>query len=816
MENINNNLNHLNKAQTKKILFQLDSKLVSVLSNKNHNKEVMKKINSKSNNTSNNYSITNKHLNIIDKKIDNNNNIIFQETTPKSFKSNNKPNFYLYTLKKQVKKLKEENTFLKSKVSIQQEELSKLNNVLESIIKSQFTKLDLNKHLNRMNYNFKEKIIKLEKDLKNKTEKNKTLTNTLNTYMGVPLTSDNNKKELGNKNKLKKSVLSKTNFNTNSINNDNLSYRQTIKENDINSYILQENKYAKKLNINNDIKSTINENTFYFKEKAFLKYLQNNAIKTYDNSYSLISLFNRSQSVLYFNNNTIKDFINSENILFLNKLLLSNESMFFNYFSNNNNNNNSEKEELIEKVFVLIKGLYNDFLSNISLIHKMKLLVNYKLMFNSNIMLNDIINQSETAISEILNCDHTLIFILNNKNKEAVCSINGKRLVLKFNNTLISHLISNKTLINIKDVSIDVRFNLDEIESFISNNKIKIKNIIAIPIIIDKSNTRNLNLKEQNKKSLIEIKEDNIKDSDLLIKKNIITNTNVNSIEDSPNYKKDKTDKFSTITKDNNVFSIALSLNKKSNIDLNNYFDINDEHILKLFSVHLKDSLISSFSYSERLSNELKIKMVLTNIKDIYASNSIEDLLRLSMDIIKKLFMTDKAQIIAIEHSSIDFSDNVLKINNNNYTNTNTIFNFINNNNCSFCRFDYFYSKIKDNNLKGILGKAFSEYKCIYSYRPFLDPDFNANYDIDTSSPIVTIPLIYKKHYPLMLGAIQFEYNNENFNSILNLKTNDNDINYFSKTYNNDDNGLSRLDSDIIDILLDNVCNKLISLLSKK
>lgn len=88
--------------------------------------------------------------------------------------------------------LTKENVLLKSNISILEGEIIKLNNVLNTVVNSQFTKIDQTRLLNILNLKNKDRINQLEKELKNKSEKNKYLTLLLNRQLGKPISSELN------------------------------------------------------------------------------------------------------------------------------------------------------------------------------------------------------------------------------------------------------------------------------------------------------------------------------------------------------------------------------------------------------------------------------------------------------------------------------------------------------------------------------------------------------------------------------------------------------------------------------------------------
>lgn len=608
---------------------------------------------------------------------------------------------YTENLMKEIEKLKIENTGLKSQVAILEKEVQKLNQVLGGVIKSQFTKLDHTRFLNKLNIQNKDKIYKLEKDLNNKTQKTKFLIQTLNTQLGLPITSKlvaNEKDSLEN---MKVSV-------NNRFSQNNVQFQQPLltspnRKLHKDSYSLKEsNEYTRhhQMNLTEETREEVildmnYKNTQYGKDKAYKMVNHKESEKTYDKCYSLINLFYGSTSLLYYSNEMIRDFFNSANLGYLLKVFSDINIFGF------------EIVDKSEKIYFLGKSLLNDFLSAVKLIYKLKLLIDHQNIFINKLLLQDIVSKSQTAVCEILNCKVAYVFLCNYMNSEISCKINDRRIAFSFENNIVQHILKSGTLLNLKDTSLDIRFHLDEFEEKIPD--FKPINMLIIPI-----------------------------------------------------------------KKDDMVIALIFSANKKNDDSLAKYFDSNDELVLTVFSQHLAENLLASMNYSEHLSHDLKMTKLLNSIKSIYSINEISELLNFGVNLLKHLFLTDKAQIFVVK----DYENGL------------------------FYKFDNYFGEAIITN-EGIIGNVIGSKKQIYSTKPWLHLSFNANLDLDSSLPVATIPLLSGDFNNKIIGVIQFEYSA--IPTTFTVTRDQNDPDY---------SGISRLDSEIIEIFCENYSNKISKLIA--
>lgn len=188
---------------------------------------------------------------------------------------------------------------------------------------------------------------------------------------------------------------------------------------------------------------------------------------------------------------------------------------------------------------------------------------------------------------------------------------------------------------------------------------------------------------------------------------------------------------FETGTRD--VIGVIQLINKKTKPYI---FDINDEITSELLAKMIGNLLHESMTYSDYTIHEHKLKKLLTSSNELASSKDIKKLMLNTKNLIRSLFSTDKVKFILIEEAQCTKK---------------------------FITFDTEKedsTEIPESEAQlGIFGDVLLTKNFNFTPSTYKSNIHNPNIDIDTTLPVITLPVFDNRDEEKIVSLIQFEYN---------------------------------------------------------
>lgn len=191
------------------------------------------------------------------------------------------------------------------------------------------------------------------------------------------------------------------------------------------------------------------------------------------------------------------------------------------------------------------------------------------------------------------------------------------------------------------------------------------------------------------------------------------------------------------------VIGVIQSLNKKIKPHI---FDVNDEITSELLSRMIGSQLKQSMEFSDYAVHENKLKKLLSSSHEFFISDSLIETIKMCTLLIKNIFSTEKTSIFInlLDHqlynSKVKEFDSPLD-------------------NAFYKYKEDVLIELKEQDTKlGLVGKVIKEQEFLFTQSTYNNDNFNPAVDIDTSLPLITIPIFHPQK-DLFIGVVQLEYN---------------------------------------------------------
>lgn len=142
----------------------------------------------------------------------------------------------------------------------------------------------------------------------------------------------------------------------------------------------------------------------------------------------------------------------------------------------------SKTSQDIDDYFFLFRSLYNDFMSILNIIHKVRKLIENHNAFIEKVLLNDIFEKDQLMIQNIMNCERANLFVYDKIRKELWCRLSKESNVItkiELGKGICGWVAQNKVNLIIDDVYFDVRFDKD-IDDIKLNQRTQ--SILCVPV----------------------------------------------------------------------------------------------------------------------------------------------------------------------------------------------------------------------------------------------------------------------------------------------------------------------------------------------